>query len=220
MVDFLEIPFTSNQAMVIAPGQVHSMLSYASDTTGWIMAFAQEMLAAHEVESLSEYALRPTPFNVDVLTVSQLCHLLELSQLYAHVPTVTHHSASIAKALLLTHLPTLSTDIPNRNLKITVAFKRLLATHIAVTKAPSAYASMMNISEVYLNEAVKHVTGLCTSRFIRLQVVVEAKRLLTYTPLTPAEIALTLGYTDYSYFSRLFKQETTQSPTEYRKHLK
>lgn len=79
---------------------------------------------------------------------------------------------------------------------------------------------MLNISEVYLNEAVKNATGLSASGCIRSQVIIEAKRMLAYTDLTPSEIAMELGYTDYSYFSRLFKKETAQSPIEFRKNLK
>lgn len=43
---------------------------------------------------------------------------------------------------------------------------------------------------------------------------------MTYTSLSVKEIAYTLGYEDYPYFSRLFKKETGIAPMEFRKNLK
>lgn len=151
MVDFQGVSIAANQAMIIAPAQVHAMQSYAPDTRGWMMALGEELFAAEEMERLAEYALQPLPFGVDAPTMAQLNNMLELSQLHTEIPTVAHHCVAIVKALLLHRLPTLSGATPNRYLRITVEFNRLLKARLAEEKRPSAYASMMNISEVYLN---------------------------------------------------------------------
>lgn len=78
---------------------------------------------------------------------------------------------------------------------------------------------MLNISEVYLNEAIRAMTGMNTGSFIRAQVVLNAKRLLVHTSRTVSEIAASLGYDDVSYFSRLFKREAGMTPTDFRKNL-
>ena len=79
---------------------------------------------------------------------------------------------------------------------------------------------MLNISVVYLNEAVKATTGHSVSRFIMSQVVLYAKRLFANTDMTAQQIASDLGYVDYPYFSRLFKKIEGISPAEYRRNLK
>ncbi len=91
---------------------------------------------------------------------------------------------------------------------------------MSVTKSPAAYALMLNISEVYLNEAVKGATGLNVSTYIRNRLMIQAKRQLAYSSLASKEIAYNLGYEDYAYFSRLFKKSAGVSPSEYRKNLK
>ena len=78
---------------------------------------------------------------------------------------------------------------------------------------------MLNISEVYLNEAVKGATGLSAGAYIRSLMMTQARRQLTCTSLSSKEIAYELGYDDYVYFSKLFKKHTGKSPSEYRKNL-
>lgn len=46
-----------------------------------------------------------------------------------------------------------------------------------------------------------------------------AKEIIRYSSLNIADIAYSLGYRDPFYFSRLFKQKTGMSPSEFRKHV-
>lgn len=218
-VDFHEVSIASNQTMIIAPSQVHALRSLDNGARGWMMALAQEMFSTEEIEMLSKYAIHTAPFEVDRSLIADIDKLLELSLRYDKITAISHHGAAMVKALVLRHLPADRGNAPNRHLQITVALKDLLTAHYRDEKRPSAYASMLNISEVYLNEAVKNATGLSASRYIRSQIILEAKRMLAYTTQTPTQIAQALGYDDYSYFSRLFKKETALSPTEFRKNL-
>ena len=75
----------------------------------------------------------------------------------------------------------------------------VLAEHLAANRQPFHYASLLNISAVYLNE-----------------VVLRAKRRLVHTDLSIKEIADSLGINDHAYFSRMFTQATGVSPTLFR----
>lgn len=102
---------------------------------------------------------------------------------------------------------------------ITLSFRKLLDKYLTQEKSPAAYASMLNISEVYLNEAVKGATGLSVGAYLRSRIVIEAKRMLIYTSKSAKEIAYSLGYNDYAYFSRLFRKHAGMSPSEFAKTL-
>ncbi len=54
-------------------------------------------------------------------------------------------------------------------------------------------------------------------QIIHERIVLEAQRLLIYTDKTAKEIAYEIGFDDASHLSRLFKKQTSQSPTDYKK---
>lgn len=103
-----------------------------------------------------------------------------------------------------------------RHVSLVVSFRRLLAEHLAANRQPSHYASLLNISAVYLNEVVKSVTGMNATSFIKNEVMLRAKRQLVHTDLSIKEIADSLGIDDHAYFSRMFTQATGVSPTMFR----
>ena len=57
-------------------------------------------------------------------------------------------------------------------------------------------------------------------QIIHQRIVLEAKRLLTYTDKSAKEIAYEVGFDDASHLSRLFKKYTAQSPSEFKRTLK
>ena len=56
-------------------------------------------------------------------------------------------------------------------------------------------------------------------QIIHERIVLEAKRLLIYTDKTAKEIAYEVGFDDASHLSRLFKKQTSQSPSDFKKQL-
>ena len=104
-----------------------------------------------------------------------------------------------------------------RHIEITLAFKELLSKELHVEKRISHYAKSLHISPVYLNEAIKSIAGISVSKYIQIELMLRAKRMLIYTSLNIKEIAINLGFDDYAYFTRLFTKATGLSPTSYRK---
>jgi len=68
----------------------------------------------------------------------------------------------------------------------------------------------------YLDRLFKKTTGVSVTEFIVRERMRVAKELLGKTKLPIHEVALQVGYTNFSYFSRIFRKYTNQNPLEYR----
>lgn len=104
----------------------------------------------------------------------------------------------------------------SRHKEIVLQLNHLLQKHLAENHSPSFYADKLKLSSVYLNEVVKSVTGWNVSNYIRNEIILRAKRLLYHTNLTVKEIALSLGFDDNAYFTRLFTKAIGKSPLQFR----
>ena len=82
-----------------------------------------------------------------------------------------------------------------------------------------AVANAVYLNPDYLSRLFKQQTGVSLSEYIQQQRLTLAKRLLTQTRLPVGDIALNLGYSSFSYFTRVFKAATGYAPLEYRKRF-
>jgi len=100
--------------------------------------------------------------------------------------------------------------------KITHLFE---ASHGRLTR--SELEESMHYNGEYLNRVVKKYTGFTLMEYSRKFMLKEAKNLLLNTSKNISEIISELGYSNRSYFYKLFSQEYGVTPLEYRnKHKK
>lgn len=220
-IDFQRMELKAGEVLVVSPWQVHGKPDgerWCAD--GWILAFSPELLSEAEARAIDEYSISPVPFNPGVEVVEDVGTLCAMMERNRENESILGSLAVAAKSFIISSLDTADKETNGRYKTITLGFKKLLDRHLAEEKSPAAYASMLNISEVYLNEAVKGATGISAGTYIRGRAVVQAKRQLAYTTLSAKEIAYALGYDDYVYFSKLFKKIVGQTPSEYRRNLK
>lgn len=78
-------------------------------------------------------------------------------------------------------------------------------------------AQNAGFSQTYITHKFKDEVGMPPLRFIQEQRIRLAKRMLATSNKPVSEIAMDVGITDWSYFSRLFKKSTGKSPSEFRK---
>jgi AraC family transcriptional activator of pobA len=95
-------------------------------------------------------------------------------------------------------------------------FDTLLEKYFWTEKAPSFYASQLNITLKHLNRICNEILKKTTTQVITDRIILEAKRMLMDKKRTVNEIATELGFDDYSYFVRLFKKHTAMTPTAFR----
>lgn len=85
--------------------------------------------------------------------------------------------------------------------------------------SPQAIAAHLRVSQRYLSDMLKTLTGKTTQEHIHLLLIEKAKTLLSNKSLTTAEIAYQLGFEHPQSFNKLFKQKTNLSPLNFRRAL-
>jgi AraC family transcriptional activator of pobA len=100
---------------------------------------------------------------------------------------------------------------------LTDRFKELISTNYKTNQLVSDYATILNVSANHLTKCVKATTGKSPTQWIDELIVLEAKVLLYQSCLTVSEISFGLGIEDPSYFGRMFKKYTGQTPTDFRR---
>lgn len=73
------------------------------------------------------------------------------------------------------------------------------------------------ISQGYLSNLIKQETGLTFTEHVTACRIEEANRLLRNTEKSIVEISEKVGYTDYNYFSKVYKKVCGMTPGEYRR---
>ena len=82
------------------------------------------------------------------------------------------------------------------------------------------FANKLNVTPNYLSDVIKHHSGKSALNNIHDYIIEEAKVLLITSSRTVAEISSILGFEYSNYFSRLFKNKTKLSPSDYRESVK
>lgn len=80
-------------------------------------------------------------------------------------------------------------------------------------------AERFNVADSYLSHMFKEVTGCNLMLYLATIRIQHAKELLSRQDISITEVALMVGYDDYSYFSRVFKKLEGCSPRTYREKL-
>jgi AraC family transcriptional regulator, transcriptional activator of pobA len=228
-VDFIKVNLPEKHIYYLVPGQIHANIK-TNDSNTWFLSVDPSLVAKSYREVFEGNLLLQEPFNLDAVTFKQFQNIITVLNDQAkgdeHSPFYKQLTQSLLDSVLgmyariyrRTHDPRTRVS---RLFQITQQFKKMLMNKIKHEKRPAFYAGQLNISETYLNEAVKEITGFTATYWLINEVMVEAKRLLAYSPMSVKEIANDLGYEDHAYFSRLFKRVCRLTPTDFRSaHLR
>ncbi|WP_031530185.1 helix-turn-helix domain-containing protein [Dyadobacter crusticola] len=146
-------------------------------------------------------------YKYDLLRAYTL-ELIHLGQkLQSTVMLHPNHSASARTTSLFLELLERQFPLESPQQKVMLRTAKQFADHLAV-----------HIN--HLNKVLKETTGLTTTELIAGRIVQEAKALLRHTDWTIAEIAESLGFSDFAHFAKFFKAETSIAPGAYRSQAK
>ncbi len=224
MLDFKPLLVKGRAILYVLPGQVHHSID-SKNATGWFLAI-DTLLVNEEYRAVFEqYIITNEPLSVDDAKAEKFKECLKL--LYERFKLIEEPlSRPIAHSLAQSYIGMVAEAYlaqtqygqkqNTRPVQINSQFRSLLLANFKTAKNPSEYAEKLNISLTYLNEVVKGHTGFPVSYWIHNEVVLEAKRLLYYSDLTVKEISFELGYSDHTYFSRLFTKVAGTSAGSFR----
>lgn len=91
--------------------------------------------------------------------------------------------------------------------------------HISGDLSLSAVADHFGKNPSYLSARFSKETGMTLSEYVSKRRIDEAVRYFNTTSMSVSEVALAVGISDFSYFSRQFKKYAGLSPREYKKKL-
>lgn len=107
-------------------------------------------------------------------------------------------------------------DLPDDKLDIIRKFNLLVENHYRTQHQVKYYADQLFKSPKTISNLFALYNHKSPLAVIQERIIIEAKRLLTYTDKSAKEIAGELGFEDAAHFSRFFKKHTTLSPIAFR----
>ncbi|MBX0293074.1 helix-turn-helix domain-containing protein [Hymenobacter sp. HSC-4F20] len=207
----------------------HQVLVKEEPTPFWgsYLTFTNEFLALQQNAALRELPIIQNPYNGHELRLTAADAafvedaLDKIQGEYTRPGEWQHRMLSAHLAVLLTYLSRLYTqqfaaDEPSAEKLLLKTYQAKIEECYRELHEVGAYASLLHISAGHLSEVVKAQSGKSAIKHIHERLVLEARRLLFYTPYSLKEIAFDLGFADASYFNRFFKRETGVTPAEYR----
>lgn len=222
-IDYREYELLPGSLFFISPGQLHYFEEWESLKGGSIL-FTEDffLLNLQNADKLFElsfldnfYAnplLQPNPADFQ-----DIRHTIDLLDRERQRP---NHAVAISQPLLHVLVAQIQRCVDAQQeghaaKRAIIQYKKLkvlLDQHYADNQPVGFYASALNMTQHHLNLVCKQVTGRTASEVVRARSLLEAKRLLTFTDLTVTEVATHLSFLDSSYFARIFRAETEQSP--------
>lgn len=216
-------------ALLIVPAGVVHGFSFAQDTEGYVVTLADTLLrdlarserafrnlfANAECASL---AADPVHFQEFVETVPKLRRELVWNAPASAAAATARLTTLLVSAVRAMHQPSeIVSAAGNARAALVARLREKIETHLSGGFSITRYAEALNVTPGRLRAACLEVTGKTPTRILEERLVLEAKRNLTYTNMTVAQIGYCLGFSDPAYFSRFFSKMAGESPASFRK---
>jgi AraC family transcriptional regulator, transcriptional activator of pobA len=221
------LPFEGPSALLLPTECVHG-LDYEDDVDRWVVTIDEVYLRQINAELREFSALwaspRLIPLAGSTQTGIELYRLIGDLKREAESHAVGHIAGT--RALLTTLLLLLvreacldeqAADGETRNdFRLVDRFRKLIDQHYQENLSLQDYASMMAISPVQLRTACASAAGQSPTKMIHARIVTEAKRSLIFGDMSVEQIGFDLGFADAAYFTRFFRREVGQTPSQFR----
>jgi AraC family transcriptional regulator, transcriptional activator of pobA len=178
----------------------YGFFSYAVNEALFLSEKEEETIVSVMQTIMQEYSSNIDKYSQDVI-VSHIEVLLNYSNRFYGRQFITRKNANID---LLAQTESLLTDyFRGKSLNKGLPTVQYLS-------------EQLKVSPSYLSDMLRELTGQNAQQHIHNLLIEEAKELLSTTSLSTSEIAYQLGFEYPQSFSRLFKQKTSFSPSDFR----
>ena len=220
-------------ALLIVPAGVVHGFSFAEDTEGYVVTLADTLLrdlardersfrnlfADASCTSLAEDPVHFQEFGQEFEdTLPKLRRELVWSAPASAAAATARLTTLLVSAVRALHQPSeVVSAAGNARAALVARLREKIEIHLRSGWSVAQYAAGLNVTPARLRAACIEVTGKTPTRVLEERLVLEAKRNLTYTNMTVAQIAYYLGFTDPAYFSRFFSKLAGESPAAFRR---
>jgi AraC-like DNA-binding protein len=106
--------------------------------------------------------------------------------------------------------------IPGTDARITQQYKVMIASNFKVIRTVAAYAGMLNVTEKRLNQATANILKQTAKEVFDEQLIIEARRLVSFTTMSIKEVGFELGFSQATHFTKFFIKHIGIPPGTFR----
>lgn len=227
-IDFLEYEVIPGSMFIISPGQIHQW-SLSKNIDGYILFFTKEFfLHDFDMDKLTRFPFFNSTFSQPMLqlNVKEKEEILaKYEMIYQEYQNRCFNYQEMIRIYLNTMFIQLSRVYLNDQYKehkfnydlIQLnRYEALVDKYYKLHRPISCYSKKMNITDRQLSYLCKKTVGKTPSEIMMNRIILEAKRLIVHSVLSISAISKELNFNDSSYFIRLFKKMTKQTPEQFR----
>ena len=229
-IDFNSYEVKPNSIFLLSPGQTHTW-QLSDDVEGIIFFHSQEFYEARYLHDfLSDYAFFSNVQNQADLYLDR--HMSsEMIFLFQKLHAINSLDCIKKNQLLLSLVTQIYIGLENglgssalgdvnkhdRYYIKFLKFQRLVEENFITEKSVERYADWMNVTAKHLSRINRAIIGKSTLEIIMDRTILEAKRDLIFGNKNISQVAEDLGYSDSSHFSKIFKNKTGKTPSQFLK---
>ena len=221
-IDFQSETVNAPFASYVSMGKMHKIVAH-NDLRGWVLNYQNEFLPDSKLNFYSNFFTTtniPLGESGCMLRFVNLCLIIkhEYDEESPDFQTIRHLTAaliSMVEAERKKYIP-IEKSVKASQIDTFNNFLKILEQNFRRDVGISFYADKMNMSERNLNLICKNNFQKSVSEIIETRKLIEAKNLLIHTEKSVSEIGFELGYNEKSYFTRVFHNKLSVTPTQFR----
>ncbi|KQO27253.1 hypothetical protein ASF10_23465 [Flavobacterium sp. Leaf82] len=221
--DMTDLKISAQSIVLIKPFQVHAPQFVSPDAVGYYISAAPFLVPNNCEAVFQNLKIADQTSKIDKSQKKDLLQTVAL--LHRSFQNNTSHKTAIVNGIfnalvyrfvnIYSESNHTELELKNQSMLIYSNFKQLISD-ATFLESPSFFAKKLNVTTSHLNYCVNISTGKSVTYWLQNAMIIEAQRLLYYTENDVKEIAFMLGFEDHTYFSRLFKKITGETPLNFR----